>query len=123
VAIERPAVTVEGRILGLYEHIRTQLEDVVRKGDRRAIPEFTLNLSPAQRKRLNDTSPLVTAAMAELEQMSRGEPVRYPCGYIGGSRFGDAARRIPWIADRCSGPRDMWVSADDTVRPAEPLSA
>ena len=75
----------------------------------------------AQSQKLADSSPVVTAAKAELADMRRGRPVRYPCGYVGG-RFADAARRLPWIADRYSGPRDLWVGPDDHVRPAEPHS-
>jgi len=45
--------------------------------------------------------------------------VRYPCGSCHALSCGMtnllAAWRIPWIADH----RDLWVDADDTVRPAQ----
>jgi len=71
---------------------------------------------PAERRRLNRKSPMVREAKRMVEKLNRGEPVCYPCGHVGGRDRFPEARNIPWLADH----REMWVDADDSVRPAQP---
>ncbi|MBZ4581105.1 hypothetical protein [Mycobacterium avium] len=94
-------------IPGLYRRLRDDLEREVAAGDPRAL--FATD-DPDERRRLNDTSPMIRQARRRLAAMNDGEPVTIPRWKLG------TVPSIVWLLDPTI--TQVTVSADDAVRPS-----
>jgi hypothetical protein len=102
----------EYRVPGLYASIRERYEREAAGDPRAAMAE---GLDAAERERLSETSPAVSAARRLLAAMAEGEPVED--GRLSLRQFPEA-RKVPWLAELYSGVTRVLVEADDTVTPA-----
>jgi hypothetical protein len=108
--LNRATVGVE--VPGLRQFLRDRCQRSVTDGDPRL--RF-LDLSSAERRRANASSPVVAEAQAMLDRLDAGEPVTILAWMLGGNSF-PAAREIPFIAEHTYAA--VVVAADDTVPPA-----
>lgn len=97
---------------GVYNEIRAHYEREVLRGDPRALPDFTPDLTSEQRRQANATSPVVLQAQRMLQRLDAGEDIeqRRPSAHDW-PELPDA----PWYGDY--SVRRVVVSANDVVRP------
>ncbi|MGO9031036.1 hypothetical protein [Mycobacterium sp.] len=97
---------------GIRDEIRAWYEREVLRGDPRALPDFTPDLTSEQRRQANATSPVIRQARRMVDRIDAGEDIE--TGRPSARDWPELAG-VSWYSDPTV--RRVVVSADDTVRP------